>query len=301
MLFAATLHSSNVAALTIDFDYRYDTSGFFTNISTGDAITERRDALELAASFYSGFTDQLTAISSGGSNSWSVDIFNPGLLGSSVTLVNEEIAADTIKIFVGGSSSAPGVLGFAGTGTVSATGSSEFVDSVITRGQNDGDYGIWGGSIWFNTNHDWYFDEDSSGLISGLSDFLTTATHEIGHILGFGTADSWYDQIDNGYFMGENSVESYGGLVPVDRFGSHWAEGVTSVFDSILQETMMDPSTPSGTRQLPTELDYAGFSDIGWEVNNVSAVPLPAGIWLLFSGLSSFFYMRKQGQASSKT
>jgi len=301
ILVAATLHSSNVAALQIEFDYSYDTAGFFTDIGTGAAIAERRQALDLAASFYSGFTDELNPISSSGSNSWSVDIFNPSLLGSTVTLVDQVIAADTIKIFVGGSNSAPGVLGFAGSGTISATGSSEFVDDVITRGQGAGDYGVWGGSIWFNAAQNWYFDEDDSSLVSGFSDFLTTAAHEIGHILGFGSADSWFDQIDNGYFTGANSVTSYGGLVPVTAAGSHWGEGVLSqTLAGIVQETMMDPSTTSGTRQLPTELDYAGFADIGWQISSITAVPLPAGIWLLFSGLSGFFYIRKKSPITSK-
>jgi len=293
ILLAATLHSSNVAALQIEFDYSYDTAGFFTDIGTGAAIADRRQALDLAASFYSGFTDELNPISSSGSNSWSVNIFNPSLLGSTVTLVDQVIAADTIKIFVGDSNSAPGVLGFAGSGTVSATGTSEFVDDVITRGQGAGDYGVWGGSIWFNAAQNWHFGEADSGLVSGLSDFLTTAAHEIGHILGLGSADSWFDQIDNGYFTGANSVASYGGLVPVTPTGSHWGEGVLSqTLAGIVQETMMDPSTVSGTRQLPTELDYAGFADIGWQLAPVAAVPLPAAFWLFSSVFSMLFGFR---------
>lgn len=293
ILFVATLHSSNVAALQIEFDYRFDTGGFFTDLGTGGAITERRQILETAAAFYSGFTDQLTSVSTSGSDTWTVSISNPGQLGTSVTLVDEVIAADTIKIFVGGSGSAPGVLGFAGTGfNFNASGSNAFVDAVTTRGQGVNDYGIWGGSIWFNANNSWYFDEGASGLTPGHPDFLTTAAHEIGHILGYGTADSWFDQIDNnGFFTGENSVASYGGLVPVDQFGSHWAEGVSSVVDGVMQETMMDPSTTAGIRQLPTDLDIAGFADIGWEV---AAVPLPAAIWLLLSAMSGLMMLPRR-------
>ena len=50
-----------------------------------------------------------------------------------------------------------------------------------------------------------------------------------------------------------------------------------STVDGLVQETLMDPSTSYGTRQLLTELDYAGFADIGWQL---TAVPLPASIWL---------------------
>lgn len=136
-----------------------------------------------------------------------------------------------------------------------------------------------------NANNSWYFGEDASGLTPGNPDLLTTVAHEIGHILGYGEADSWLSQIDNGFFTGSNSVASYGGLVPVDQFNNHWAEGVSSLVNGVMQETMMDPSTTPGLRQLPTDLDYAGLADIGWEVE-VAAVPLPASIWFLFSAMS---------------
>ncbi|OUR73844.1 hypothetical protein A9Q78_02130 [Methylophaga sp. 41_12_T18] len=273
----AALVSSNVAAVSINFDYQFDTSGFFTNLNTGEAITERRQALDLAASYYEGFTDNLTTIQSHNSNTWSVSITNPGNISQQVTLVDETINQDTIKIFVGGSSSYPGVLGFAGTGSVSASGTAEFTNSVINRGQGSGDYGIWGGYAWFNAVHDWSFSTDANDLTSSSPDFLTTAIHEIGHILGFGTADSWFSNIENGFFTGSNSIASFGDAIPVDPFSSHWAEGTMSTVDGLVQETLMDPSTPYGTRQLLTELDYAGFADIGWQL---TAVPLPASIWL---------------------
>lgn len=276
-------------AITIEFDYTYDTRGFFTDQATGAAITERRAVLEQAASFYSGFTDSLSAIDPGVGDSWAVRITHPSLGGAPVTLSNLSIAADTLRIYVGGSTSAPGVLGFAGTGTVvSLSGSDAFTDAVLTRGQanatgaNATDYGTWGGYIWFNAANDWYFGADGSGLSAGHPDFLTTAVHEIGHILGFGEADSWLAQIDSaGRFTGANSVAVHGGPVPVDRFGSHWGEGVGSQVGGVPQETLMDPSTTVGQREYLTALDYAGFADIGWQV---SAVPEPHSAWLVVPG-----------------
>jgi hypothetical protein len=272
-------------ALQINFDYSYDTGGFFTDQITGAPIFERRARLEQAASFYTGFTDNLSAIQPTSTNNWSVNIRHPSLLGSSVTLTNTGITANTIRVFVGGSSSSPGVLGFAGTGWgLTTTGSQAFQDDVVTRGQlntvgqSATDYGIWGGSIWFNDVHNWYFGEDEAGLTAGHPDFLTTATHELGHILGYGEADSWSASINaNHYFEGQASTIAAGSLVPVDQFGFHWGEGVMSDRDGIAQEAMMDPTTPFGERQLPTTLDYAGFNDIGWEV---TAVPLPSSLWL---------------------
>lgn len=279
MLIAGLLAAPSTHALVIEFDYTYDTRGFFTDSATGMPIAERRALLEEAASFYSGFTDSLSAIAPQAGDTWSVQITHPSL-GPRVTLENLTLAADTIRIYVGGSESAPGVLGFARLGTnLTASGSAEFVDAVTTRGQantvgpNATDYGTWGGSIWFNAANAWYFDSDPAGLTPGHPDFLTTAIHEIGHILGFGEADSWYAQIDgDGYFTGAASVAAHGGPVPVDQYGAHWARGTMSTYAGLPQQTLMDPSTVSGTRELPTVLDYAGFADMGWQV---SAVPEP--------------------------
>lgn len=284
-------------ALRIDFDYTYDTRGFFTDPLTGAPIVERRALLEEAASFYSGFTDSLMPISAEAGDNWSVGMTHPSLGGPQITLSNLNIAADTLRIYVGGSNSAPGVLGFANTGfNLTASGSAEFVDAVTTRGQANAtgltatDYGVWGGMIWFNMANDWYFGSDASGLTAGHPDFLTTATHEIGHILGFGEADSWAAQVLDGSFVGEAAVAAHGGLVSLDSFGVHWAEGTYSIRDGLLQETMMDPSTPSGERQLPTLLDYAGFADIGWQV---SVVPEPAQWQLLLSGLLALGFSQR--------
>jgi len=278
-------------ALTIEFDYTYDTKGFFTDLLTGAPILERRAILTQAASFYSGFTDSLSAITPRTGDQWSVQITHPSLGGGAITLSNLEIAADTLRIYVGGSNSAPGVLGFADSGyNLIASGSEAFTDAVTTRGQENTigasatDYGIWGGMIWFNANNSWYFGSDAAGLMPGTPDFLTTATHEIGHILGFGSADSWWAQTDNGYFTGTNSVAAYGDAIPLDRFGAHWATGIMSTVEGVPQATMMDPSTPAGNRELPTLLDYAAFADIGWQVT-ATAVPEPETYTLLMAGL----------------
>lgn len=281
--------ASTAQALHIEFDYTYDTRGFFTDLATGAPIAERRALLEQAASFYSGFTDSLAAITPQAGDSWSVKITHPSLGGPQITLGNVAIAADTLRIYAGGSNSAPGVLGFANTGSnLTATGSAAFVGAVTTRGQANAtgptatDYGTWGGMIWFNAANDWYFGSDTAGLSSGHPDFLTTATHEIGHILGFGEADSWNALIDaQGRFTGTLSMAAYGGPVPLDQFHSHWALGTTSSVDGITQATLMDPSTIPGRRELPTVLDYAGFADVGWQV---SAVPEPSLALLLGPG-----------------
>ena len=301
----AALAGAPANAITIEFDYSYDTRGFFTDMTTGAPLTERRALLESAAGFYSGFTDQLSAITPQSGDSWSATIVHPSLGGPQVTLTDIDIPANTVRLYVGGSPSAPGVLGFAGSGSgLTATGSDNFIDSVFHRGQgntlgeNAVDVAPWGGYIWFNANNDWHFGEDADGLSAGKPDFLTTAIHEIAHVLGFGDADSWYAQIDNGLFTGSASTAVFGAPVPLDQYGAHWAEGTMSEYDGVAQETLMDPSTPRGTRQLMTVLDYAGLADIGWEVK---PVPLPAGAWLFISALLAVGFTARQQRRGIST
>jgi len=280
--------SVNSYALNVNFNYTYDHGGFFND-------TNRRAVLDHAASFYTGFTDSLSSINPGGGNNWQARIKNPspGYGGYAFyTIDNLNIASDTLTIYVGaGSAGGFPVLGQASSiGIQSASGDQQFITDLTTRGQGvtkgagANDYGALGGSIWFNSDPDWYFGISDRGLSSGHPDFLTTAIHEIGHILGYGTAASWFNLIgeDDNLFYGEDSVAIYDGPVPTDGH-SHWGEGTMSAYNGNPQETMMDPSTPYGERQLPTTLDMAGFSDIGWETP--TPVPLPSSLFLLLSGL----------------
>lgn len=298
ILVLAAARSGAVSALTIDFDYRYDTRGFFTDSVSGAPLVERRAVLEHAASFYAGFADQLTSIDSADGGTWSVSFTHPSFGGPPVTLRNEVIAANTLKVFVGGSPSAPGVLGFAGSGyALTASGSDEFVATVHGRGQSGAlaampsDVGPWGGTIWFNATPDWYFGIEPSGLSRGHPDFLTTAIHELGHILGIGAADSWIALHDNGAFTGAQSTTRFGGRVPLDALGAHFDEGVMSDYLGQVQETLMDPSTAAGLREYPTALDYAALADIGWQT---SPVPSPPAVWGFSVALLSLCARRRR-------
>jgi len=167
-----------VQAITVQFDYSYDTRGFFTDSVSGEPIAERRAILELAASTYARFSDHLMPITPQAGDTWSVTITHPSLGGPPLRLTDLAVAADTIRVYVGGSPSAPGVLGFAGAGNnLSASGSESFVSDVLSRGQlntsgeNASDYGVWGGYIWFNAVQDWYFGVDVGGLSAGRPEF----------------------------------------------------------------------------------------------------------------------------------
>jgi hypothetical protein len=270
---------SAVGELVIQFDYSLDTQGFFS-----DPV--RRDRMEQAAAMFR-FADVLAPISPGGANQWSVRLTHPGE-PSFPTRTNLAVPADTVLIFPGGRPLA-GALGFANAGTVlSRSGSPEFLAAVDTRGQIGAaqtppiDFGPTVGTITFSSLVPRHFGETTAGLDNTKQDFLTTAVHEIGHLLGVGESPSWDAQVRSTgsglVFDGPAPIAAHGGPVPLDQFASHFALGVSSTVNGVAQQTLMDPSTPRGVRELPTVLDYAALADIGW---TTAAVPEPGSIALL--------------------
>ncbi len=125
----------------------------------------------------------------------------------------------------------------------------------------------------------WFFDEtlDSDDDIIG-NDFYSVALHEIGHVLGFGTAPSFHGQVTNGgYFTGASVTTLAGGLVGLTADRGHWPAATywssldgtngLSLFPSLgLFDPLMTPYTRWGQREYLTDLDLAAFKDIGWEI-----------------------------------
>ena len=149
------------------------------------------------------------------------------------------------------------------------------------------DFAPWGGSISFDTGASWYFDADVTTVESfSGNDFYSVALHELAHLLGFGTADSWFNKVNSGNFTGDSS-----GTVALQPDNSHWKDGTLSLVNSVRQETAMDPSITTGTRKYMTDLDMAALSDIGWEV---SAVPVPAAVYFFGSALLGLGAFRKK-------
>jgi hypothetical protein len=107
-----------------------------------------------------------------------------------------------------------------------------------------------------------------AALRSNQADFLSVAEHEIGHVLGIGTSNAWFDDVSStGQFTGATVRAENGGspvsLDPNSGF-AHWRSGTRS---GGLPATM-DPSLRAGTRALFTTLDYAALNDIGWQVRS---------------------------------
>jgi hypothetical protein len=261
--FAATPAS----AIKLQFDYSRDANNFFDT-------QLKKDRLEQAAAAFVGFADTLSPIAQSGSNTWSALISNPAS-GANEFIPGLVVPSNTLIIYAGGRDLPAGVAGAGGPGGLSASGNQAWFDTILARGQSGAlaptptDYGPWGGQISFDTvGTNWFFGSTTAGLTSPQTDFLSVAMHELGHLLGFGTADSFNTYISGSNFTGPASMAAHGGTaVPLYTLDfAHWAEGTLSNVGPVTQEADMDPSILNGTRKVFTSLDYAGMADIGWQI-----------------------------------
>jgi hypothetical protein len=160
-------------------------------------------------------------------------------------------------------------LGQGGNGSYNgASGDAAFISS-LSRGQGNvsgpsaSDYGVWGGSLTFNTNPATQFSFSNQTPTNATYDFFSVAIHELGHVLGIGTADSWSNQAGSGSFSGPHAKAANGGVnVPLTGDKGHWLGGTMS--DG--RYAAMDAALYYNTRTGFTSLDFAGLADIGWNV-----------------------------------
>ncbi|QDS87093.1 hypothetical protein EC9_12690 [Rosistilla ulvae] len=262
---AATVSSINTnGPLTAVIRYDYDTRGFFT--------TERRALLQAAVdAMVERLTDSLSAITPGSSDNWTATFANPSDRTKQVSLNNLSVKANELIIYAGAQPLPGSQLGEGSFGGYSASGTQSFLNSVSTRGQsgaagsNPTDFGPWGGSITFDSEiTDWYFDRDIDGIQPGEVDFVSVAMHEVAHLLGFGTSQSWNQLVSGSGFTGAKSRAAYDGSGNVPLNGGHWDATITDGG----QATLLDPSLSRGTRTYPTALDWAGLDDLGWTLAN---------------------------------
>jgi hypothetical protein len=265
-----TVAALPATAVTIQFDYRFDTQGFFSDPS-------RRAVLQAAGDFWSTvLTDSLNPIVASGLNSWTAMPFDPANPDATVSISNLEVAQDAVIVFAGGTTLLePGELGVGGPGGFSASGFPSFLTNLRQRGQagevtgsSATDFAPWGGSVSFNSTFNWYFDNDVSTdeAFSGF-DFYTVALHEVAHVLGFGLSPSWTNLLNGALFTGAMASAVNGGAVPISADQAHFDNSTQSEVFGVAQEALMDPDIAAGVRKRATLLDLAAMDDIGWEVD----------------------------------
>ena len=251
------------ALLTVafQFDYSLDSAGFF-------AAPARRAALEAAAqSVTAQLTDTLAAITPAAHNSWTLSAYHPQT-GEVFEVQDLSVPADRIIVYVGARDLPDAELASAGPNGWATGGDDAWYDTVRTRGEAGArlspatDFAPAGGSIAFDAYTDWHFGTDATQLAAQQYDFYSVAAHELAHVLGVATSESWFAKVANGAFTGAKSSAMYGSAVPLDDYGGHWRDGI--VFNG--QETALDPIISTGTRKNYTRLDFAGLADIGWEL-----------------------------------
>lgn len=242
-------------SFNITFDYRFDTSGFYTE--------EVRNALEAAGSIWEAIIlDEFDDIASG----HHFEISNPETdLEISLTL---DQPIDDLLIFVGSRPSlSESTLGRGGPEFGSGA-------SLFTQRLRFSDFEPYIGVITVDRSENWFFDQTpdtDDDIPPEKYDFITLALHELGHVLGIGTADISKELSIDGSLIGPNTqqlAKSYieAESVPTEADGAHFKEGIFE------DNTLMDPTMAAGLRTLPSAFDRAWLADIGYNVADFEGI-----------------------------
>lgn len=286
-------------AITIQIDYSHDDNNFF-----GSSGSTQRTVIEAAASYVGSLIlDDLDAIEpdvayfGGAGNQWEVSFDDPA--NSTGTLFEDflTVPADTIIVFAGGANLSGATLAQAGFGSAEFIGTPAFGTTVGTRGEIGpaaDEFSTWGGFLSVDTSGPiWDYSLDNSTLGVGETHFYSLMLHELGHVVGLGTAPSWMNRISASTFTGTEASALYGSAVPTFE-GDHYANSVTSdIFGSSNSQTAaLVANLPPNETRFFTEIDVAALDDIGWDV--VSApIPEPSSITLLALSAASLLRRRR--------
>jgi hypothetical protein len=241
-------------SFNIQFDYRFDTSGWFT--------PEKRAVLEAAANMWERIIlDDFPDLPAG--------TITPGIINPQtrriVDVVNDT-PIDDVLIFVG----ARELGGMFGATLAVAAPALGAVNDPRYSGSN---FEPAIASIAFDTSTNWFFDPTpgtSDDIPNRSYDFFSVALHEIAHGLGFGSSDAFNDQVSGFTFVGINArLQNNGNSLPLQNDRGHISESYRS---GGLADPLMTPRYASGTRKLPTAVDVAVLNDIGYQVN-YGAIP----------------------------
>jgi Ca2+-binding RTX toxin-like protein len=232
----------------INLDFSHDTSGYFNDAG-------RRAPLAKAAELWSEIIqDDFAEIPTGSSFS----IRHPSKPDENLTVTLDE-PIDDLLIYVGARNFSGNTLGIGGPSGYSLEGdvySARISDDFRGLGPPS-DYEPWAGVLTFDSEVTWNFGLDEPS--SHESDLLTVALHEIAHVLGVGTASTFFDLSSDEKFQGLNTKKLNGGIsLPLHEDGAHVEDGYNG--DLIL----MDPTSTTGTRSSISEFDKAILADLGY-------------------------------------
>ncbi|MBP0012466.1 MAG: hypothetical protein J7525_05040 [Roseofilum sp. SID3] len=237
-------------SFNIEFDYRFDHSGFFNDPNC-------RQILETAASFWERhILDEFADLAPG----TPIYIKNPTTRSTISFTLDRPI--DDVLVFVGAAPLSSPILAQAGPSGNWTPGSD------LDRRFNSTNFEPWTGHISFNSSINWFIDptpQTHNDIPPEQVDLMTVATHELGHILGIGNSQAFNQWISGQTFIGPNALVMTEGLaVPLADDLSHIEDHFLP--NGISGDSLLDPLLPSGIRQFPTLLDLALLQDVGYQI-----------------------------------
>lgn len=237
----------------IQIDYRFDKAGFFS-----DPV--RKKALEGACAIWGRLlTKGFDNVPAG----TFIRVRDPEKPTEPALSLTADVEIDDLMIFVGSADLAGTQTGLSSP-TAGLSGVTDGALAAKLQARFDGaQFQPWTAWITFSRTAEFHFDPDpsaGSSVPAGKVDFVSVALHEIGHSLGFGTAEAFKSKIAGGAFTGAKAQAAYGGPVPLTNDLGHVPNSTMSDGRRLL----MDVSDAPGVRYTPTTLDRAIFEDLGY-------------------------------------
>jgi len=243
------------SSFSIGFEYAYDTAAYFDE-------PKRRLLTHSGESWARYIESEFSDIPAG----TALRARHPEHIDMEGMVFDLDYAIDDVVILMGSSL-------IDGEGTTLASSSSSFTNQVTDaslletlRTRYEGNpFEPWMAQTTFDTEEVWAFDatpETDDDLPAADNDFVSTAIHEIGHVLGIGSAAAFEALVEDGNFVGQKAMEVHGGPVPLAPDGTHFARDISSRG----KVPSMELGTAPGQRKRPTALDLAVLEDLGYSI-----------------------------------